>query len=283
MPICRRYLNQNHALVFDMIGKHKIPIIINTIVKWTPWYHSLWGGAEKFWSNPPSGLDVVNLGSGGAFHAFNYDGLGIKGVNWALCPQSLVDDFNILKNYFSFIKEGGTVILTACPFGFLFSANYELNHNRKYYTFLHPATVIGFDETERVKALTLRNNPFAAKPKRCIKEFLKYCKNKYFFPKHEMVSSCVDFSRSAKEFVDGWKRQFGITDLSMPLSDRHKYEYESRKKTLLEIIQFCLERGLSPVVVYPPIHPELKKLFPKSFEDITRSFMGGVVRMKLIS
>ncbi|MDO5340832.1 MAG: hypothetical protein Q4F69_00030 [Bacteroidia bacterium] len=258
-----------------MIGKRKIYRIINTRVKRTAWYHSLWNGADKFWKNPPFDLDVVNLGSGGALHAFNYDGLPIKGANWALWPQSLVHDFNILKNYFSFIKPGGTVVITACPFGFLKNPNYNVASNLKYYTFLHPATILDFDENERMKALLLRDNPFSVKPKRCLKELYKYYCDKYLEKKEVSADSRIDFAQNARNMVDAWKKQFGINDLGAPLSEKHQLEYNSRQQTLLDIVRFCKERDLKPVVVYPPIHQELRNIFPEYFVNITKSFMGG--------
>ena len=134
--------------------KNLLEKVCNKIVRHTQWYDQFWNGAQKFWNLRCFNLSVVNLGSNSGKYAFNYEGLDICGMNWALGPQSLVHDFNILKNYFSYLKSGATVIITLCPFSSLVS-KYSKKHNLKYYTFLHPATIIGFKESERIKALKI--------------------------------------------------------------------------------------------------------------------------------
>lgn len=42
-------------------------------------------------------------------------------------------------------------------------------------------------------------------------------------------------------------------------------EQELRASNLSEMIAFCLERDLRPVLVIPPIHPELREYFTDSF------------------
>ena len=130
-------------------------IVNNHIVLPSEYYKSIWGGANKFWHIRNFNLDVVNLGSNSGVHAFDYSDTKLLGMNWALGPQSLVHDFSILKNYFSYLKENATVIITLCPFSCLVSS-YNKQQNFKYYTFLHPATILDFDEIEHIRALTLK-------------------------------------------------------------------------------------------------------------------------------
>ena len=132
---------------------------LNKLVRNTCWYKTtIFGGATKFWDLNTFGLKIINLGSGAAEHDFDYTGLPFAASNWALGPQSLVHDFAILKNYYSYISDGGYVIITICPFSGLFSM-YDKKHNFKYYTFLHPATIDNFDELERIEALKYKMNP----------------------------------------------------------------------------------------------------------------------------
>ena len=232
----------------------------NKVVMHTDWYNNkMWGGASKFWHQNVFGLDVVNLGSGAGVHAFNYESVDIKGANWALGPQSLVHDFNILKNYFSFIREGGCVIITVCPFSGLFS-QYGRDHNFKYYSFLHPATILNFEESERQKAFRYKLNPFKEIPMICIKETIKEQIRK--LRKRPEVS----MESSAKAIMNGWMKQFCIEDLSSSLSMQHQQEIEIRKKTLLEMSEFCKERSLNPIIVLPVMNYSLLRLFPKEFK-----------------
>ena len=85
----------------------------NKIIRHTKWYDQYWNGVQKFWYLNRFNLDVVNLGSYSGKYSFNYNDLGVTGMNWAVGPQSLVHDFNILKNYFSYLKLRGTVIISS--------------------------------------------------------------------------------------------------------------------------------------------------------------------------
>lgn len=235
---------------------------LNKFTHKSQWYDQFWGGVTKFWYINTFNLDVVNLGSNSGKYAFDYSEQPVKGMNWAVGPQSLFHDFNILKNYFSYLKENGTVIIPLCPFSCLQSP-YTKASNLKYYTFLHPATIIDFQEEERVKALTIKNNPAKAMPAFCIKKEVRELIHKLTPKKQQSVS----FKQNAVWFVNMWKKQFGISDLNSPLSAKHAAEQEQKALLLSEMIEFCLERNLRPILVIPPVHSELYQLFSPEFKQ----------------
>ena len=229
----------------------------------TNWYNNIfWKGTTKFWDIRSCDYQVVNLGSNSGKNAFNYDTLPIKGLNWAIGPQSIVHDFNILKNYFSYLKEGGTVLIPLCPFSSLQSP-YNKESNFKYYPILHPATIMDFDDAERTRAYKIRVNPFKEMSMYCIKNTVKeiLSKMKIKFK----GSTKVDFDKNAEFWLRSWKKQFVIENLNSPLSEKHKKEQESRAETLREIIFFCKERNLKPYIVLPPVHKELSSRLSDSF------------------
>ena len=237
---------------------------LNKIIRGTEWYDRYWGGVTKFWSLRTFDIEIVNLGSNAGKHDFCYDDCDISGMNWAIGSQSLVHDFNILKNYFSYLKEGAFVVITICPFSCM-KVNYTTQSNLKYYTFLHPATIIGFDEQERVKALTIKTNPFKTMPGTCIKSTLKEYARR-ILPRRKPAK--CDFHKEARTIVENWwMKQFGITDLDSPLSEKHSQDQADRAKTLHDMVEFCIERGLRPAIVIPPVHPELSQLLSATFRQ----------------
>lgn len=241
----------------------------NKVIRRTEWYELYWNGVQKFWYLSRFNLDVVNLGSNSGKYAFDYEDLDISGMNWAVGPQSLVHDFNILKNYFSYLRSGATVLITLCPFSSLVS-QYNKNTNLKYYTFLHPATILNFDENERMKALKIQENPIREMPWLCIKQTFKE-RIKYVI--HRSLPKC-DMEKSSMIFIDSWKKQFGIMDLDEPLSEQHRKDQENRICVLRGMIEFCFERELKPVLVIPPVHPSLsKRLTAKCRENYIYSFV----------
>ncbi|MBE6282881.1 MAG: hypothetical protein E7098_00865 [Mediterranea massiliensis] len=236
---------------------------INRLLLKTEWYREkYWKGTTKFWYLSSCDYDIVNLGSSSGKYAFNYEKLPIKGMNWAIAPQSLVHDYNILKNYFSYLKEGAIVLIPICPFSCLFTS-YSKESNFKYYPILHPATIIDFDESERTRAYRVKLSPFKEMPFYCIKETIK----ELFIKTYRMVipRNSMDFDKNAESWINLWKQQFEIHDLDAPMSDKHKDEQNQRCKLLREIILFCLERNLKPYIVLPPIHPSLSSKFSTAF------------------
>lgn len=244
--------------------KNIIYRIANNIITKTNWYNNVfWKGTTKFWNIKSCDYQIANLGSNSGKYAFNYDNLPIKGQNWAIGPQSLVHDFNILKNYFSYLKEGAVVLIPLCPFSCLHSP-YNKESNFKYYPILHPATIIGFDDAERTRAYKIRSNPFKEMPLYCIKNTLRESLQKI---SHKIRRAPkMDFEKNAEMWVNLWKKQFGIEDLNAPLSEQHILERTNRANTLREIIIFCKERSLKPYIVLPPMHTALSSSLSASFK-----------------
>ena len=263
--------------------KRLIKKISNKIIYHTRWFQNYWGGVQKFWNLNEFNLDVVNLdvvnlGSNSGKYAFNYDGLNIAGMNWAIGPQSLLHDYNILKNYFSYLKEGATVIITLCPFSSLVS-QYDKSTNFKYYTFLHPATIVDFDDSERTRAFRIRDYPLKEMPSYCIKQTIKEVIGMVSYHKRRKCN----LEEHALSFINMWKKQFGIENLEISPSAKHLKEQDSRSKTLSEMIDFCLERGFNPVLVVPPIYKSLAdKLTPVCRQNYMYNFIEKANSKKIL-
>ncbi len=221
-------------------------------------------------------LQVVNTGSGSGMHDFNYDDLPLLGFNFALGPQSLVHDYNILKNYFSYFKKGCIVIIPICPFSGMI-VKYSKEHNFKYYPMLHPATIENFDEEERTRAYRFYHNPIETIN---LTVLLNMVKDELYKIKGKLKckSQNPSLQKSADDFIRGWKSQFSIDDLSLPISETHKADINKRKKTLGDMLDFCAERSFKPIVVMLPMHPTLHQQIP----DIFRSqYIEPLIRIVL--
>lgn len=227
-------------------------------IKESDGYATYWSGVAKFWDLSKFDYKVVNLGSGSAVHAFNY-GKRTDCMNWAIAPQSLAHDFNILKNYFSYLADGATVFIPLCPFSCLV-LKYSKEQNLKYYTFLHPATIFDFDENEREKALQKKGHSRKAIVKYVVKKFFSNKKNRV-----KRLFKAVNYKKDALMWVNNWKKQFQIEDLNATLTNEHIEERKLRQNLLREMVSFCLERNLRPVLVMPPLHRELRALFTSAF------------------
>lgn len=227
----------------------------NKLILRTDWYkNGYWKGTTKFWTISSCDYEIINLGSNSGVFSFNYEGLPIKGFNMAVGPQSLVHDFNILKNYFSYLKPGGIVLIPLCPFSCLFSP-YNKESNFKYYPILHPASIIDFDDAERIRAYKIKQAPFFEMPGYCIKMTIKEVLKKTISKVKSL--SQINYEENAEMWLQLWKKQFNIKDLDDSLQEHHSEQQNNRAGTLHEIISFCKERDLHPYIVIPPIHPTL--------------------------
>lgn len=246
-----------------------LPLFLNRLVKKTNWYRNVipdesnYPDNEWYRSHLERNYDVVNVGSSSAVFAFDYTGLNVKAFNWAMQPQSLEYSFKILKMYFSILAQKGIVLIPFSPFsGLSVAGKWPATANDKYYTILDSTLV---DDYESVKRR--RNYPLFTQPRTALKRLVKDV------PRHvsgARIKSChteEEFRQDAERWMEIWKKEFNIENLSAPLSDENKKGAESRRQSLSEMIDFCLERELRPVLVLPPMHPALSSLFTKEFKE----------------
>lgn len=239
---------------------------VNKILLHFDWYRTSWQGAEKFVLHNSKNLDVVNLGSGGGFHAFNYEGLNIKAENWALWPQSIEQDFAILKQHVARLKPGATVIFASCPFICIY--HNELNRrNDRYYGILTPELNPTFDACDAEQRALYFSHPFRAIGvtkccKRSIKEVLRRLRHRNL-----EETSCHDFSREADQMMESWIAEFDHTSLEQDFTDYDAQVYQRNVETYRQLLQYCVEKGFRPVMVFPPIHPELARRFTPHFKE----------------
>lgn len=213
----------------------------------------LFGDAVKFWGRFPFNLQIVNLGSNSGKFAFDYSEQpsGYTGANWAIGPQSLYNDFNVLKNYHSYLAPGATVLISICPFSSLNSA-YSERAMYKYYTFMHPALISDYKETTRRKVLFMKRYPLLHV--NALRILLGKVYHKFVTP------GLMNYSENANDWIKSWKSQFGINNLDTKVAGHHQKAQLERVETLSQMIDFCIERGYKPCIIIPPIHPALSSL-----------------------
>ena len=76
-----------------------------------------------------------------------------------------------------------------------------------------------------------------------------------------------ELEKDAKRWIDGWKKQFGISDFDAPLTRENEEGREYRIKLMQTLIDFCTERGYKPVYVIPPVTEHLAKYYTPKFEE----------------
>jgi len=221
-------------------------------------------------------LDIVNLGSTIAYFDFDYSHIEMKGANWALPPQTLYYDYQILKQYSCYLKKGSVVCISLFYFSFM-----VLNYNKdryyyKYYKILDTNSIIGFS---KFKKLLWDNAPALVMPelfKRMLRDIPLISNEDTDF-----TSTDKKDKLQALQWMEGWKTQFNWND-EFKISDIQKKIMYDVTNILSEMIEFCNKNEFKPVLVIPPISINLKRLFPeKLIKECFEDNIANVISKKI--
>jgi len=250
-------------------------LVLNKLVKRTNWYKNQLADGLKFRKQISFDLDICNLGSSSGKFAFSYEGTGLKGENWAVGPQTLSYDFRVLKNYSSYLKEGATVLIPLCPFSGCIKDYEDDEINYKYYSFLHPVSILNYSQNTKEKSMQFVNTPFQSSPLAAIKRLIKDvpASDSMLLSANSMDEENLE--KDAGKWINGWKQQFSITDMNAPVSEQNRDCIAYNTNLLTEMISFCLERNLKPVIVLPPTTKALSSKFSESFRE---SYIYSIIR-----
>lgn len=215
-------------------------------------------------------FDVVNLGSSGGKWAFDYAETGIKGMNWAQQPQTLLEDFNLLRHYHSILRKKGYILIVIMPFTGL-NKKTGIRDAIKYLkidTQGEPIQPYMYKE-----ACRYAEYPILFK-KPAVKALIRFLlgkdklsvDNKPNMERNPM--SDEELRQDAVRWMSGWKRQFTIDDFEAPLTEQNRKGREYRIGLMRQLIDFCKERAYQPVYVIPPVTEYLANKFTPKFRDI---------------
>lgn len=247
------------------------PIIyLNDCVKNTNWYKNsipdLNNYPDNDWyrTHEERNYDVVNVGSSSGLYAFDYSETGLKAFNWALQPQSMEYSLKILKNYFSILKKEGVVIIPFSPFsGLSTESKWNKHSNDRYYHILDYTLIDNYNKIRKY-----RTWPLFYQTKESLKRLIKDVPSKQDVKNYRLCHSDNEFLLDAKHWVNNWMKEFNINNLDLPKSNENNQGAINRMKTIKDIIDFCLERNLRPIIVIPPVHHTLSKLLTPTFREI---------------
>jgi len=248
------------------------------LIEKTNWYKSMFVDInhetypDNIWyrKHDERNYDVVNLGSSGGKWAFDYSGMNVKAMNWAQQPQTLLEDYNLLRHFHSILKKDGYVLITIMPFTGL-NKKTGLMDAMKYVKFDiqgEPIQPYMFKEAQRYATYPILFKKPAVKA--LIKCLLGKDK-KVGVPTETQLDynpmTLAELEADAKRWIDGWKRQFGISYFDAPLTKENEEGRAYRIKLMQTLIDFCTERGYKPVYVIPPVTEHLAKYYTQKFEE----------------
>ena len=244
--------------------KKKIASKLNGAIRRTHWFNEeLFPDCRKFWNYNTFNTDVINLGSTSGCHAFDYEDLPIRGVNFALSHNPLSGDQAILKNYFGYLNSKGShVIISLCVFSSL-AGSYDFMEDR-FYTLIYPSSIPHFSyrRQQHIKAI-------AARPVRKFPLWSFYTELRTLLrgTGHSTLTE-EQMKADADRWIKGWKHEFALSDFSQPLSLINKDGVNDAAEILNDIISFCKERNIKPVIMIPPMYHTLAEKFDEKARQL---------------
>ena len=243
---------------------------MNAKIRSSNWYYNKFPHLAEY-ERLKQGADYLCIGSTPAKHAIDFRSFKeVKGYNLAVCPETIFYDFQVVKNYHSFLKPGGTFLFVLCPFTFLKDkypeGESQYGDNLRYYPILHRAMIDNFNlklfhkwveeplligkeawkrlirDTARIKTMDLQKNPET---------------------KEETVQLC-------KERVEKWMREFHLLDLDpQHIPADIEAVIKDNMRIYAEMKAFVEERGYKALIVVPPFPEEMVKLLPNNLVNHT--------------
>ena len=238
-------------------------IVLNALYKRTNAFQNQFVDITKFQRlKDADRFDIVNLGSNHPKFAFDYSESGVKGMNWAVGPQTFMYDFAILKKYTKYLNPGAKVIIPICPLKF-FLLDTQRNNLVKYYRVFLKHEMPNYDIKQKLTEYTLPVFRHPARAKRIIRDVR--ADNRLSLTKNPMNKEQI--AKDAAFWIEGcWNPEFNIDVANMTsLSKANQQSIEGNIRILSEMIQYCVDNGLQPVLAMLPVTKVLMSKFPDEF------------------
>lgn len=207
-------------------------------------------------------VDYVNTGSTFAYYGIDYESAGVSGLNLALCPQSIAADFRMLKHYENRYNPGAAVFIVISDLAFAKKGYTETQTTDVYYKVLDMSEIGGYNPFKAIRAKYL--------------PVLYSWKNFLWFhwdikPDREYECTVNENDREALEAealrrCQSWMQEFCLKNLN-DASQGQKFadEFAFTSNIVKEMVVWCQEKGLNPVLVNLPVATEMESCFSQDF------------------
>lgn len=237
-------------------------LLINQLYKNTNHNKNFFENAKKFMDGVPGNLEIVATGSSYAKFGIDFSNTNYRGFNFGVVPQSLNYDYKILQQYRKCLKKNCVVLITLAPLVFAFVDYEDDTKNYKYYKFLNKKYINNYKLKTKITHVQF---PILATPRLC-----KYIWNDVE-PNDMYHSSCPNELVNRQEAdarEAGWCHQFQLNNLQEAIVPENiKDSFETTIDILNNMIEFCINNKISPVLVIPPVSGILSSKISKKFLD----------------
>ena len=227
-------------------------ILLNFLYVRTEAYKTM-NDMEKFY-NVPDNLEIVNFGSSHGLYAFDYSELYLKGFNFALNSQDLFYDFQLLKQYQNHMVRGTTIVIISVSF-FSLSVDpanaYLKERDKRYYRILDTGLFEGSSPDDFLKFKLL---PVLSAGSTLIRIFQDKPSDTFL----ELSTNRFDYVELEGEAQETAVRHLSYIEMN---------GLDRGISLLKEIIVFCQQLELKPVLITTPFTEYYTKYFSENILD----------------
>ena len=177
------------------------------------------------------------------------------------CPQSLEYDFAILRKECHHLADNAVVLIPICVLNF-FLYRHPFGEHLKYYGILPDKDIVGYSQKTKTAYIDYPLLFHPKKIKRLIKD-IPAASNRLLINNNPMNEN--QLKADADFWINCWNREFDIDISNLVLSDINKTNINRNIHLLHEMIQFCLDRKLRPVICILPVTDYLGNRFSEDF------------------
>ena len=241
-----------------------VAFFVNALYKRTNAYRNQFVDVRKFSAKDgvSDNLEIVNIGSNHSKYGFDYTGLDVKGENWGVGPDTFEYDYLVLRKNVSHLASGATVVISVCLLSFFLYRKKERSFYIKYYSFLEPEDIVGYSNKEKIIDYSF---PIIFHPLR-LRSLIKDIKKDYcFLLKENQCKTEDELKKDADFWINCWNREFDIQLPSPTLTANNRNDIIQNVRILKDMIDYCLSRGLKPVIAILPVTDYLYSRFTPEF------------------
>lgn len=255
--------------------------LLNALYKRTNHFRNQFIDVRKFSVKGGVGdnLEIVNLGSNHPKFGFDYSGLGVKGENWAVGPETFEYDFAVLRKNSSHLAPGAIVVLPICLQKIFLYRQKNRPVHLKYYSFLEPENIVGYSKKELWCDYMF---PLFFHPKRLRYLLKDIGKDDRLSLDENPCKTEVELNKDADYWINCWNNEFGYKLPNPTLLPHHRNDVLKNIRLLKEMIEYCQSRGLKPVVAILPVTNYLYSRFtPEYIEKYVIGYINDANKAKV--
>lgn len=253
-------------ILISLISIAVCALFLNALYKRTNSYRNQFIDVRKFSIKRGDGdnLQIVNLGSNHPKFGFDYSGLNVRGENWAVGPETFEYDFAVLRKNTSHLASGAIVVIPVCLLNFFLYRQKKRGIHVKYYSFLPPEDIVGYSIFDKWSNYSF---PLLFHPMRLHSLIRDTKKDNRLSLDTNLCKTEADLDKNADYWIDIWNKEFNIKLPKPVLSAENKSNIQKNIQLLKEMIEYCLSKGLKPVIAILPVTNFLYSRFTPEFVE----------------